>query len=346
MTTLSTVGNGYYNYYHDKNRYETPDGRVKTAWYDRDLSTEEIVKNNAGVLNKDFEGADLCRQLADTYRSLAESNRAKYSTSQEVKDAIWLKYSSTGEYSAYSREERTAMACNEIHMTLFGTIELGYNVWNDPHIKGKVSKNTHNGSDEAESRSFNINMLGAQFKNLWNNNGIDVSQMNGSRFLFSVNGMNMQAFISILDGNNPDSGLLESMTNALNSKDNARNLFYNLLHDGNRQGILPKDSMAKYRLYRDFYDVTGLDITAFKQTEKGFFDADGRNALDIYDENNSKRKNMLPEFRQMAKDYFKILVDDAMKYNISDVPDLVLSMEYRNGEVFLYGEKTHFDLRA
>ena len=116
---------------------------------------------------------------------------------------------------------------------------------------------------------------------------------------------------------------------------------------GCQADIIPgNDSMAKYRLYRDFYDVTGLDITSFKQTENGFFDGDGRNALDIYDENNSKRKNMLPEFRQMAKDYFKVLVDDAMKYNISEVPDLVLSMEYRNGEVFLYDEKTHFDLRA
>ena len=69
-------------------------------------------------------------------------------------------------------------------------------------------------------------------------------------------------------------------------------------------------------------------------------------ALDLYDEKNSKRMDIRPEFRQVAKDYFKILVDDAMRYNISEVPDLVLSMEYRNGEVFLYDEKTHFDLRA
>ena len=346
MMTMSIVGNGYYNYYHDKSRPETMDGKVKTVWYDRDLSSEEIVKNNASIWSKDSEGADLCRKLADTYKSIAESNRAKYSTSQEVKDAVWLKYSSTGEFSAYSREERTAMARNEINMTLFGFISYGDNVANDPHLDGEVSKNTHNGANEEENRSFNIRMLGSQFKNLWNNNGIDITRMNGRRFLFSVNGMNTQAFVSILDGEDVDQRLLESMTNALNSNDNAKNLFYNLLYDANKQRILPQDSLSKYRLYRDFYDVTGLDITAFKQTENGFFDGDGRNALDIYDERNSERKNMLPEFRQMAKDYFKTLVDDAMKYNISDVPDLVLSMEYRNGEVFLYGEETHFDLRA
>ena len=43
MMTMSIVGNGYYNYYHDKSRPETMDGKVKTVWYDRDLSSEEIV---------------------------------------------------------------------------------------------------------------------------------------------------------------------------------------------------------------------------------------------------------------------------------------------------------------
>ena len=292
---------------------------------------------------------DLCRKLTDTYKSIAESNRARYSTSQEVKDAVWLKYftySSTGEYNSYSHEERLAMVRNEINMTLFGFINYGDNVMNDPHLNGKVSKNTHNGTNEEENRSFNIRMLGSQFKNLWNNNGIDITQMNGKRFLFSVNGMNRKASVSILNDEDVNPGLLESMTNALNSNDNAKNLFYNLLYDANKQRILPQDSLSKYRLFWDFYDVTGLDITAFKQTEKGFFDSDGRNALDLYDEKNSKRMDIRPEFRQVAKDYFKILVDDAMRYNISEVPDLVLSMEYRNGEVFLYDEKTHFDLKA
>ena len=58
MTTLSTVGNGYYNYYHDKSRPETMDGKAKAVWYDRDLTSEEIGKDNASIWNKDSEGAD------------------------------------------------------------------------------------------------------------------------------------------------------------------------------------------------------------------------------------------------------------------------------------------------
>jgi len=196
--------------------------------------------------------------------SVAEANRAKYSTAQEAKDAIWAKYTSTREYSAYSLEEREAMARNEVEMTLFGIIDT----WNnDPHLKGTVSKNTLDSTNEAESRSFNVKTLGAQFLNLWKNNGIDASQMNGSGFLFSVNGMNGQASVYLMDGRKQDASFLDLLTKALNTKDNASNLFSNLLYD-------------------------------------------------------------------------------AMKYSIFEVPDLVLSMEYRNGEVYMNGDKPHVDLRA
>ena len=342
MITTGSVGNGYYNYYHDKSRYETLEEKAKTAWYDRDLTTEEIGKDNAGVLNKDYHCADLCRNLADTYRSVAESNRAKYSTAQEVKDAVWAKYTATTEYSAYSYEERAAMARNEIHMTLFGTID---NWNNDPHLNGKVSKNTYDGSNKEENRAFNIKILGFQFMNLWNNNGIDTLKMNGSGFLFSVNGMNLQATITLLDGKKQEPGFLELMTRALNSNDNARNLFHNLLCDANTQGILPHDSLTKWKLYSNFKDTTGLDFTEFKQTENGFINNEGRNAIDIYDES-IREKNMPAEHKTAAKEYFRSLVDEAMKYNISEVSDLVLSMEYRNGEVYLNGDKPHIDFKA
>ena len=343
MLTNSVAGNGYYNYYHEKNRYETPDGKAETVWYDKDLSSEEIGCNNAGVLNKDSYGADLCRKLADAYRGVAEANRAKYSTAQEAKDAIWAKYTSTREYSAYSHEEREAMARNEVEMTLFGIIDT----WNnDPHLKGTVSKNTLDSTNEAESRSFNIKTLGAQFLNLWKNNGIDASQMNGSGFLFSVNGMNGQASVYLLDGKKQDASFLDLLTKALNTKDNASNLFSNLLYDANKQGIVPRNSLTKWKLYNNFKQVTGLDIEKFEQTENGFIDNEGRNAVDIYDKAIMEKKDMPSEHKVAAKEYFRTIVNDAMKYSIFEVPDLVLSMEYRNGEVYMNGDKPHVDLRA
>ena len=345
MATVNTVGNGYYNYYNVKSRMDTTDGKAVTVWYERDLSKEEICNDNSGVPDRNYQGADLCRKLADAYRGMAESNRAKYSTAQDAQNAIWAKYTATKEYSAYSHEERVAMARNELNMTLYGYINLG-DVWNDPHLKGEVSKNKHNGVDKAENRSFNMKTLSAQFMNLWNNNGIDASKMNGSSFLFKVNGMDLQPTVMLLGGKNQDESFIESITKALNSNENASNLFFNLLYDASKLGKIPKDSLTKWKIYSDFKNVTGQDIRDYKQTDKGFVNKDGRNAIDVYSEALKISEKVPREFKGVAKEYFSSLVDDAMRYDIEKTPDIELTMEYRDGSVYLNTDKAHVDFKV
>lgn len=346
MTAISSAGNGYYNYYHVKGRYETPDGKAKTAWYDRDLSQEEIGASNAGTPDRNFQNADLCRQIADAYRGLAEANRAKYATAQEATDAIWAKYNSQGYFCSYSYEERTAMARNEIQMTLYGTVRLG-DIWDDPHLQGKVSQNAHNGADEVEARNFNVKTLEAQFQNLWANHGIDASRLSGGNFAFSVNGMDMRAAVTLLEGQAAgDDGLLGQMADALNSQKNAGNLFHNLLTDANQRGLLPRDALAKYRLFSDFKNVTGLDIRDFTQTASGFVDGEGRDATDVYAEALKTTDKVPAQFKGAANDYFQTLVADALRYDLATVPDLELQMEYRDGKVYLNGDKPHVDVQA
>ena len=346
MTAITSAGNGYYNYYHVKGRYETTDGKAKAAWYDRDLSKEEIGANNASTLDRNYQGADLCRKIADAYRGVAEANRAKYATAQEATDAIWAKYNSRDYCCAYTREERQAMARNEVQMTLYGTVQLG-DIWNDPHLQGEVSQNAHNGTDEVEARNFNIKTLEAQFQNLWANNNINAARLSGGNFAFSVNGMDLQAAVVLLDGQaGRDDGLLGQMAAALNSKNNAANLFHNMLTDANKRGLLPSDGFAKYRLFSDFKSVTGLDIRNFAQTATGFVDDEGRDATDVYAEALKTTDKVPAQFKDAANDYFQTLVADALRYDLATVPDLELRMEYRDGKVYLSGDKPHVDVQA
>lgn len=342
MSSINSAGRGSYNYYHVKRTYD--DGKVRTPWYEKDLSKEEICSGNAGTPDRNYEGADLCRKIADTYRSTAESNRAKYKTAQEASDAIWAKYNSSGEYSAYSYEERGAMASNELNMTLYGKVKY-HDVLADPHLNGEVSLNTHNGSDVNGSREFNMKTLSAQFSNLWRNNGIDTSLMNGKSFSFSVNGMSMLGAVTLLGGGDGNDTLLGLMTSALNSKSNSKNLFYNLLYDGNKQGTLPKDSLAKFKLYSEFKDITGLDIRNFEQTKNGFIDSEGRNAVSIYEDALKGSDKVQQRYKGTANEYFKSLVNNAMNYNIAETPDLELSMKYVNGNVYLNGTVPHLNIK-
>lgn len=343
METVSTVGKGYYNYYNQSDRYSTTDGKALNAWYDLDLSKEEINSNNSGIKNRDSAGADVCRSVAEKFQGIAASNRSKYSSVDEMKNAVWAKYSLGDQYKHLSKEQKTALARTEIEMTMYGTVHEG-DADIIAGIKGDIKKKKLGDSEEGK-RTFNVQMLGKQIGNVFQNNGINQSLFGNRQFRFSVNGMTNKVSVELLnDSDDKDRTLLDEMEKALNTKDNAKQLFFNLLYDSNKKGVLAKDQLAKWKLFNDFQNITGLDIRDFKQTEDGFIDKDGKSARDIYKDSLATTKKVPAEFKGDAYDYFVQLEQDAMKYDINEVKDLELSLEYQNGMVQLPGAKTSFDM--
>lgn len=316
MESMVAVGRGYYNYYHNRSRPEIADGRAKTAWYDREIPTDKIGRNNVKP-SCDYEGADICRKVADKLEGIAASNRTQYGSASEVKDAIWAKYSSQGAYKKYSHDQRAAMAMAEINMTLYGTVR-----YSDARILGEIegdfTKSTLGRVDD-EDRQYNINMLGKQIGNVLGNNGINLTLLGNSRFEISVNGFSNALSIFLLDekGNlDANEGLLGSMKAALQTGRNASNLFHNMLVDANRQGLVPTDQLAKLRLFNEFKQITGEDIREYRQTDDGFVNKDGKKTVDVYKEHLEKSTKVPAEFKGVAYDYYKEVEANAMKYNL------------------------------
>ena len=346
MESMVAVGRGYYNYYHNRSRPEIADGRAKTAWYDREIPTDKIGRNNVKP-SCDYEGADICRKVADKLEGIAASNRTQYGSASEVKDAIWAKYSSQGAYKKYSHDQRAAMAMAEINMTLYGTVR-----YSDARILGEIegdfTKSTLGRVDD-EDRQYNINMLGKQIGNVLGNNGINLTLLGNSRFEISVNGFSNALSIFLLDekGNlDANEGLLGSMKAALQTGRNASNLFHNMLVDANRQGLVPTDQLAKLRLFNEFKQITGEDIREYRQTDDGFVNKDGKKTVDVYKEHLEKSTKVPAEFKGVAYDYYKEVEANAMKYNLAEVPELTLTLEYQNGVVSLPGRVKGFDVNA
>lgn len=349
MPTINNVGSGYFNYYHQRGRYETTDGKAKEVWYNKDLSKEEIGSNNSGVLNRESENADLYRKLDAAYADIAASNRARYSTTDELETAIYWKYfAKDSAYSSYSREERNAMYNNEISMTEFGYINSNRisipDLLKDPHLNGEVTKNT-----STSTRAFNENTLSQQINNVFSNNGIDISLFGNTKFRFAVNGFTNKLMVSALSIDSKAAlniDTIRKMTEALNSNDNAKNLFYNLLYDGTRQGTHDKAQLAKWSLYSNFNKITGLDIRNFNQTSSGFIDNDGNSARDIFKTALQTTSCVPTEFKGAAYDYFVQQERNAMSYNMNSTPDLTLALEYQNGSVTLPNKITAFDVNV
>ncbi|MBR1597375.1 MAG: DUF4885 family protein [Lachnospiraceae bacterium] len=338
---IESRGSGYYNYYNLSNRkkVDTPN----EVWYKRDLSATEISNNN-NIPSKDSDGADMYRKLEEIYAPLAESNRARYSDYHELQCALEQKYRKNN-YPQYSDAERKAMYACELNMTCFGiigtTLSSGY-VKDDPHLKGEVKA-----ASNSTTKEYNEKTLSQQFRNVFINNGLDISLFGNARFSFAVNGMTKRLSVYLLenDEDNPVSdSLIKQMEQALNTGKNAGNLFYNMLHNASAQKLLKEDERAKYLLYSDFYEKTGLDIRDFTQTEDGFVNSEGQNARELYKQG-LKDFSIRSEFKNVAYDYFLILERDAMRYDISKIPDLALSMNYQSGSVRLEGAES-FDYSA
>lgn len=338
MVTIQSMGSGYYNYYHDKHRYETEDGKTIEAWYNRDLSKEEIASTNSGEWNRESQNADLFRKLESTYADIAVQNRAKYQTVNELYSGVYWKYfDKDSAYSGYSDEEKWAMFNNEMTMTRWGEIKSDHvslpDLLKDPHLNGEVTTNK-----STNTREFNSKMLSAQIGNVFKNHGIDLSQLGNSSFRFSVNGMTNKLTVSLLSGNAGsaiDADLLKKMTEALNSNNNAQNLFYNLLYDGAKQGTTPKDQRAKWSLWNNFQSVTGEDIRTYRQTADGFVNKNGEKARDIFKETLKTSTAVPSQFKEAAYDYFVEQEKKAMQYDIADTADLTLSMTYQNATAIL-----------
>mgnify|MGYP003291192121 CR=1 FL=1 len=346
MQTLESVGRGYYNYYNISSRTKTKDGKAVQSWYDRDLSSEEINSNNAGQLNREYVGADICRKVRDMFEDTAASNRAKYSDPDEMKCAVWAKYSASPKYNHLSFEERTALARTEINMTLFGEVDYS-SAQIVGKINGDITKNTVSSANNSNA-GFNRQMLAKQIGNVFSNNGISSSLMGGKSFQFSVNGFTGQLSVSLLNGDSDSEenvSLLEQMTSALNSNNNSKNLFYNLLYNSSKQGKIANDQLSKWKVYSEFKNITGQDIRSFKQKENGFVNEKGESASDIYREALKTSKKVPAEFKGAAFDYFSELEKDAMKYDMSKVADLTLSLEYSNGAVKLDGDTGSLNMK-
>ena len=351
-TTVASQGPGYYNYYHVSGRSEVDTARQMP--YERDLRSEEICPNNAGVATISNEGlnSDLFSKLDDIYEHMGTVNRARYATFEELQTALSEKYhpygnwsqsqwAQTSPYAKYSQDERKAMYAHELAASAFGSANATGGIASidiptalkDPRLNGMKSENAL--SADSDLRGYNASVLGSQFANVLAKGGLDIGLLGDATFKFSVDGYSKLLQITVLAGEVADETLAK-LNEAFNTGDNAKNLFYNLLYDGSREGAHDRAELAKWSLWSNFERETGRDIRDFQQRKNGFFDKDGKNAVDIFADAVFAGGASVPKgFEAVAINYFYIQTREALKYDLASVPDLTLSLTYQNGEVRL-----------
>lgn len=83
--------------------------------------------------------------------------------------------------------------------------------------------------------------------------------------------------------------------------------------------------------------MTGRDIRDAEQTKTGFLFEDGQDARDIYKKALQDSTSVPAEYKGAAYENFEKHVENALQYDMSQTPDLELSMSFEAGQAILGG---------
>lgn len=302
----------YYNYYNVKGRY-TPETPQTPAWRRAFEVVDDRVESNN--LSQDSEAYKALVKLEEIYSGIAASNRAKYKDKASLMSALEQKYSSTGPYAAYSRDERMAMFRNEMDMTMFGVCSN----FTDPRLGGPV----HGATDE-ERADYNRQMVNTQISNILSSAGLDVSLLGDMTFTIEP----FDHTLTVLGLDDEKTALIERL---LNGNRNSIELFHHIMQS-NRARI-DDDVRAKHRAVSYFKEITGEDLRSYRQTAEGFVDAQGRNALEVYKAALKTSDSVPARFKWAALEVFSDGLGALMGKDFAAIPDLVLKIGFSNGKL-------------
>ena len=311
------INTTYFNHYNVKGRY-TPETPQTSAWKKKyEVTTDEIKSKNYSQ-NSDAYKA-YCK-LEENYYSASVSNRSKYRDVNELSSALGQKYLFNPAYNGYTYSERRAMYENELEMTMYGCLSGGGNV-NDPRLSGAVCE-----PSVEDKLSYNRQMVNLQFQNILSNIGISLGSLDN--ITLTIEPFEYQLKVSGIENKE----LIQQLEEALNKDNNSNQLFFHILH--NCSTNISDEVRTKYRILKDFQNVTGLDLRGFQQVEGVLINTEGKNALDVYKEALKTTSTVPNEFKGNAYSYFKSLLEKISSQRFSDIPDLNLSIGYKAGRLF------------
>ena len=306
----------YYNYYNVKGRYKTSEPK-KASWIERYESVEDRIEGNNE--SKDSELYKAYVKLENIYYDLGVANRAKYSSYEELQNAIAQKYSSAEYYSKYSSAERNAMYQNELSMSAFGFCGN----MSDPRLGGPV-----HGETDSEKKSYNRQCVNNQINNIFTNNGISRAFFENSSFSFIINPYTYRLTVE----GNGDKSIMSKMEALLNENGNSKELIFHILNSIGSANV-NKNVLAKYRVASLLREYTDLDIRNFTQTKDGLIDGDGNNILDVFRKSIQESSKVPSEFKGAAYDNFAGYVNQITKVDINNIDDMYLSIGFENGQL-------------
>ncbi|MGB7401201.1 MAG: DUF4885 family protein [Arcobacter sp.] len=248
---------------------------------------------------------------------------------------IWDKYytkSSPYYIEDLSDEERSAAERNEVNYLKFGENKMIY--YFDPIFKDRGP--LYSDVEDEKEKAFNREEVNKQVQQLLDANNITIPQNTKLRFTIDPN--NYKVSVTGTDDKNLTS-LLEKMLDEKNSKQ----LFYHIsLSSSDDSTQFTREKQGKYYLVTEMKDKTGYDLNDLNVLDGKFVTEDGTDIFDIYKKSIRNGTSVPEQFKDTIIYTYGEELKNLAKVGIDSIPDLFLSIDYKNGSFYDVGQSKNY----
>ncbi|MFX4241979.1 DUF4885 family protein [Aliarcobacter butzleri] len=292
------------------------------------LKEETFIKpTQNGYVNKDEEA--LVNKLKEHYKKTNEENKSFSNPA----DHIWNKYYNK-DYEYYAKE------MNSIERKIAFQSERNYledreykSLSYDDYILRDM-KAVYGDVDNAQKQVFNRDAVNSQFQDLLDKYGIDIPK--DTNLTFTIDPYDYKVSI----GGSDDKNLTSLIEDVINTADNAKALFRHIhqstLDHNNSQVTREKEN--KESLFHEIKNKIGYDLRDLQNVDGKFLTEDGTDILELYKEGVLKSKDIPEEYKGLIFEAYSSQLSELAKKGFENSPDLVLSIDYKNGSFYDIGQ--------
>lgn len=189
--------------------------------------------------------------------------------------------------------------------------------------------------EDANEKVFFRQNVNNQLKHIFENSKITIPSDTNLTFTIDPNDYKLTV------SGTEDKKLIGTIEEALNSPSNVKELFYHIIRSKfDYSDQYTREKSSKYELAESIKTHTGHNLKDLAVVDGKFITEDGRDILGLFKDSLNKDPAAKPYLNELVSFYGSQLSTLA-KNGYDSVPDLILSIDYKNGSLHDIGQKSY-----
>ncbi|MCT7587457.1 DUF4885 domain-containing protein [Aliarcobacter butzleri] len=292
------------------------------------LKEETFIKpTQNGYVNAETVAAK--NRLNEVYSKANQENKKFANPEQHINDKY---YSVSSPYYIEGLSNMEREVAYDHEMDYLKNNKLVHINYIDPNLKDLTAIDGY--VKVLEEQAFNRDAVNSQFQDLLDKYSIDIPK--DTKLTFTIDPYDYKVSVSGSDDKNLTSLIEDVINTADNSKALFNHIYKSTLEHTNSQ--ISKEKSEKQSVFHEIKNKTGYDLRDLQNVDGKFLTEDGTDILDLYKEGVLKSKDIPEEYKGLIFDSYSSKLSELAKKGFQNSPDLVLSIDYKNGSLYDIGQ--------